>query len=122
MASKFNYTNMSEMAARLLNRFGGTTKITITYSTSEVFNVATQTNAKVTGTFTGWGVVVPFNTSETDGTTVKESDLKLIIEKTSRVPAIDDVATFKGIDYRIMDVENKTPGGEDIVYVFQLRL
>lgn len=122
MSTKFDYNKMVSLASRLLEKFGGSSEITITYATSEVFDVASQTNTKVTDTFSGWGVVVPFDKSEIDGETIQANDLRLFIEKTNRVPEIDNVVTFKGVDYRIMEVESKTPGGEDIMYICQLRL
>lgn len=122
MISKFDYNKMATVASNLLNRFGGANQITIEYPTGEAFDVATQTNVKTTDTFTGWGVIVPFQKTEIDGELIEAQDLRLILEKTSRVPEIDNVVTFKGQEYRIMGVEPKTPGGIDIVYFCQLRI
>lgn len=116
----FNYAGMQATALNLLTKFG--TDVTITYTTSETYTVATQTNAKVTSTFTGIGVVVPFDKTEIDGQTIEQNDLKLIMNNTSRAPAIDNVVTWESIDYRIMEVELKAPGGDNIVYVCRLRL
>lgn len=117
----FNYQKMVDTASSLLTKFGDT--VTVTYATSTSYDVATQTYTKsATSTFTGQGVVVPFNKSEIDGETIQAQDLRLILEKTSREPAIDDVVTWQGSDYRIMSVEIASPGGVDIVYFCQLRV
>jgi hypothetical protein len=118
----FDYNKMVSLADRLLEYFGGASKLTITYATSEVYNVATQTNVKVTSTYEAWGVVNPYDKTEIDGETIQQDDLRLFLQKSTQEPSIDDVVTFKGKDYRIMEVESRSPGGEDILYVCQLRL
>ena len=118
----FNYNNMQATAAQLLEKFGGASERTITYATSETFNVATQTNAKVESTFTGWGVVNQYDQSEIDGETIQQGDLRLVLEKTSQRPVIDNTVLIDGDDYRIVDVSISSPGGIDLVYFCQLRL
>lgn len=116
----FDYNKFVSMARRLLEKFG--TTATFTYATSESFNTTTMANTKTTSTFTGNAVVVPFNKIEMDGETIQQQDLRLVVEKTSIVPAVDNTVTWNSVDYRIMNVEIISPGQVDVVYICQLRV
>ena len=125
--AKFDYSKMKDLASRLLDDFGGSTKITITYSSANTFDVATQTNTVTESTFDVWGVVVPFNQgelkiSQRESESVLSTDLKMFVEVTSRAPEVGDSALYKSKTYRIMNVETKSPGGVDLMYVCQLRI
>ncbi len=114
------YDNMVATAARLLSKFGQT--VTITYSTSETYTIATQTNAKITSTFTGKAVVNQFDTSEVDNESILATDMRMILEQTSRAPEVDNTVTVGSVVYRLLNVTTISPGGTDIVYICQLRI
>ena len=115
-----DYTKFVNMATRLLTKFGK--QVTITYTTSETYSTTTLTNTKVTSTFTGQAVVVPFNKTEKDQETIQQEVLTLVLNQTSQAPQIDNVVTWEGVDYRVMTVEVVSPGGVDVVYICTLEV
>lgn len=118
----FDYTTMQSVASELLEYFGGASERTITYDTGGSFNSTTQTFTKSTSTFTGWGVVSQYDQDEVDGVTILSSDLRLVLQKTSRRPEVDNTVSIDGDDYRIKAVEVSNPGGVDLLYICQVGL
>lgn len=116
----FDYDAITSTASTLLKNFGQT--ITVTYSTSESYDVKQQKNVKNTNTFTGFGVLTTFKTTEIDGENIKSSDIKLILQSTDIAPKIGNVVTADSIDYRVVNVNPKNPAGTTIVYECQLRI
>lgn len=118
----FDYDAMQGVADELLEFFGGASQRTITYTTSETYNTTTLENVRAESTFTGWGVVTQYTQDEIDGTTIQRGDLKLVLQKTSRRPEVDNTVAIDGDDYRIISVDVVDPGGVDLVYKCQIRL
>jgi hypothetical protein len=126
MGTNTFYNEMQTVADDLLNEFGGTTKVTLKQKSSESFDVATQTNTYVetAGNETAWGIVNQYNVNEIDGTLIESNDLRLVLSAkdiTSK-PTTDNTVVWQGVSYRVMNVDNKSPGGVDIVYILQLRV
>ena len=113
-------TNARAAAVKLLTKFGQT--VTFTYATSETFTIATQTNAKGTSTFTGKAVSTNYTKTEIDGESVLQGDIRLLVENTSVVPAIDNTVVIDSIIYRLMNVESINPNGSNIMYICQIRI
>lgn len=116
------YSSTTATAAKLLLKFGQS--ITLTFETGGTIDPATGvvTTAKTVTTVTGNGAPIKFKNREVDGTVVKSSDVKLILESVSPPPTQDWRATIKGVEYRVMEVDPVSPGGIDVIYILQLRV
>ena len=126
MGTNTFYNKMQNTADRLLNKFGGTSKLTLKQKSSESFDTATQTNTYVenVGNETAWGVVTQYDSTEVDGALIKQEDLRLTMsaKDITSNPTTDNTVDWQGVEYRVMSVETKSPGGVDLVYVCQLRV
>lgn len=107
-------------AVKLLTKFGKTR--TFTYSTSDTYTTATQTNAKTPATFTGKAVSTNYVKTEIDGTSIQQGDIRLLVENTTVAPTTDSTVVIDTITYRLMNVENISPNGSNIMYICQLRI
>jgi hypothetical protein len=127
MGTNTFYNKMRDKVAdKLLNKFGGTTKVTLKQKSSISFDTATQTNTydEDADDQTAWGVVNQFNANEVDGTLIKQDDLRLVMSAVdiTTKPTTDDSIVWQGVNYRVMNVDSKSPGGVDIVYICQIRV
>jgi hypothetical protein len=113
-------TNARAAAVKLLTKFGQT--VTFTYSSSETYTIATQTNAKTPATFTGKAVSTNYIKTEIDGSSIQQGDIRLLVENTTVAPVTDNTVVIDTITYRVMDVESINPNGSNIMYICQLRI
>ena len=116
------YSNLTATAAKLLLKFGQS--ITLTFETGGTIDPATGivTTPKTITSVTGNGAVSKFSRMEIDGTVVKSSDVKLILESVSTPPTPDWRATIQSVEYRVMNVSPISPSGIDVIYILQLRV
>lgn len=83
-----------------------------------------QTGDMGASTFTTFsGKVQPdqFMANEVDGTVIRRTDTKLLVNKTDTKPLIGDAVTFSGDTYRVVSVSSLIAQGSDIIYILAVR-
>ena len=111
-----------DTATTLLAKFGEA--VSLTYETDEVRNPATGevTTPASENVVPGFGYPSRFQNAEVDGTVIKRSDTRLILNKVDEEPAQGWRAHVQGKAFRVMDVQPITKSGADVVYICQLRV
>ena len=111
-----------DTATTLLAKFGEA--VSLTYETDEVRNPATGeiTTPASENVVSGFGYPSRFQNAEVDGTVIKRSDTRLILNKVDEAPEQGWRAQVQGKAFRVMDVQPITKSGADVVYICQLRV
>ena len=111
-----------DTATTLLAKFGEA--VSLTYETDEVRNPATGevTTPASENVVPGFGYPSRFQNAEVDGTVIKRSDTRLILNKVSEEPLQGWRAQVQGKTFRVMDVQPITKSGADVIYICQLRV
>ena len=114
--------SIADTATTLLAKFGEA--VALTYETDEVRNPATGqiTTPATENEVPGVGYPSRYQNAEVDGTVVKRSDTRLVLNKVSRRPEQGWRAEVQGKTFRVMDVQPITKSGADVVYICQLRV
>ena len=114
--------SIADTATSLLTKLGEA--VALTYETDEVRNPATGqiTTPATENEVPGVGYPSRFTNAEVDGTVVKRSDTRLILNKVSEEPAQGWRAQVQGKTFRVMDVQPITRSGLDVIYICQLRV
>ena len=113
---------IADTATTLLAKFGEA--VSLTYETNEVRNPATGeiTTPATENVVPGFGYPSRFQNAEVDGTVIKRSDTRLILNKVDEEPAQGWRAQVQGKTFRVMDVQPITQSGADVIYICQLRV
>ena len=114
--------SIADTATTLLAKFGEA--VALTYETDEVRNPATGqiTTPATENEVPGVGYPSRYQNAEVDGTVVKRSDTRLVLNKVSRRPEQGWRAAVQGKTFRVMDVQPITKSGAAVVYICQLRV
>jgi hypothetical protein len=114
--------SITNTATSLLSKFGEV--VTLVYETDEVRNPATGeiTTPATENEVPGVGYPSRFTNAEVDGTVVRRSDTRLILNKVTQEPAQGWRAQVQGKTFRVMDVQPITRSGLDVIYICQLRV
>jgi len=114
--------SIADTATSLLTKFGEA--VALTYETDEVRNPATGeiTTPATENVVPGFGYPSRFQNAEVDGTVIKRSDTRLVLNKVSRRPEQGWSAQVQGKTFRVMDVQPITKSGADVIYICQLRV
>jgi len=114
--------SIADTATMLLAKFGEA--VALTYETDEVRNPATGeiTTPATENEVQGVGYPSRFTNAEVDGTVVRRSDTRLILNKVSEEPLQGWRAQVQGKTFRVMDVQPITRSGLDVIYICQLRV
>ena len=114
--------SITDTATTLLTKFGEA--VTLTYETNEVRNPATGeiTTPATQNQVSGVGYPSRYQNAEVDGTVVRRSDTRLILNKVREEPAQGWRAQVQGKTFRVMDVQPITRSGLDVIYICQLRV
>jgi hypothetical protein len=113
---------IADTATKLITEFGEA--VSLTYETDEVRDPATGaiiTPATV-NVVPGVGYPSRYQNAEVDGTVVRRSDTRLILNKVDEEPAQGWRAQVQGKTFRVMDVQPITKSGADVIYICQLRV
>jgi hypothetical protein len=119
------YDRMKSVMDRLTAapKFGVQDVLTISIpATSEPYNVA---NGSVSGSptvLTIQGIDGRYNSHETDGTIIRQDDVKLITPRLTTTPTVGSEVTLHSKKYRVMNVKKIVVQGQDIGYHLQLRV
>ena len=113
--------SIADTATTLLAKFGEA--VSLTYETDEVRNPATGevTTPASENVVPGFGYPSRFQNAEIDGTVIKRSDTRLILNKVDEEPEQGWRAQVQGKTFRVMDVQPITKSGADVIYICQLR-
>ena len=116
------YSGLTATAAKLLLKYGQS--VVLKYETGGTIDPATGvvTVPATQETVSGYGVASRYKNAEVDGTLIKSSDQRLVLEKVSSAPQAGWKAQVSGKEYKVMDSMPVSPGGEDVIYICQLRL
>lgn len=113
--------NLTGVGTSLLTKFGEV--VSFTNSVQGVYDVSTgTTGAPVVTVYTGFGFPTSFSAVEIDPGMVLSSDVKLIVNKTSQPPTVDDTVAFSNKTYRVLGVQEIKAQGADIIYILQVRI
>ena len=114
--------SIADTATSLLTKLGEA--VALTYETNEVRNPATGeiTTPATQNQVSGFGYPSRYQNAEVDGTVIKRSDTRLVLNKVSRRPEQGWRAQVQGKTFRVMDVQPITKSGADVIYIFQLRV
>lgn len=116
MARKFDYSRAKDIAYDLIERFG--TKLTYSRDTGETYDPSSGTVTSTTESYTADTVWLDYSKEEVDETIVLRGDARLLVAGTVKV---DDRVSFKGSDWRIVDVNPLEPGGVELYTEAQAR-
>ena len=114
--------SIADTATSLLTKFGEA--VALTYETDEVRSPATGeiTTPATENEVSGFGYPSRYQNAEVDGTVIKRSDTRLVLNKVSRRPEQGWRAAVQGKTFRVMDVQPITKSGAYVVYNCQLRV
>jgi len=113
------YDNLQKTATRLLTSKGQ--KVTFTRLVETSFNSGTGEKTTSDFVYSGYGAAFDYKASEIDGSVIQRGDIRLMLEKTTLAPKIDDSAKIDTVNYRIMDVIKSSPAGTVTHYTCRLR-
>lgn len=114
------YDGLKATASALLKDKGQL--LTFTRKVTASFDPATGIETPDTSiTFTGYGAAFDYNSSQIDGTLVKNGDIRLMFEATDTAPEEEDTTVIEGITYTVKDVNKSSPAGTVLKYELQLR-
>jgi len=114
------YTGLVSVARNLIKSKGAL--ISFTRESNDSFDPATGATSGSTASYTAYGITLNYNKSEINGTTVLQSDIKLIMEGIASEPLAGDLAVIDGAIYRCLAVKPTKPAGTSVIYEVQLRL
>ena len=114
--------SIANTGTKLLAEFGEA--VSLTYETDEVRNPATGevTTPASENVVSGFGYPSRFQNAEVDGTAIKRSDTRLILNKVDEAPEQGWRAQVQGKPFRVRDVQPITKSGADVIYICQLRV
>lgn len=116
-----DYTTIATGAQSAIEDAG--TPITVTRSTVASFDPSlgyTVPGADIVAS--GYGVQTSYRARDIDGTVIQRGDMRLLIGPgLSIVPEVGDVVTVDSVTWYIVNVENLTPAGTDLLYTCQVR-
>ena len=117
------YTNLQNTAGRLLKTYGAS--FSFSFSNQSAYDPAqSSATSSLPSVFQLKGIVANYKKIEIDGTSVKDTDLKLICEHGStdlNRPAINKTVNVYGAEYQILGVKEINPAGTPMYYECQLR-
>ena len=105
----------------VLLEFGETTPLSFTRTDVSTYDSNTQTYSGPVTTYTADSVPIDYKTNEIDGSTVKVGDNRVLINRPSVEPDINDRVLFRGNTYRIMSIERYGANSVNVVFILQLR-
>jgi len=111
---------LTSTALALLTKFGQDG--TFTREAEGEYNPITgEVGPATITTFSGKVQPDQFQNNEIDGTVIKRTDTKLIVNKTDTIPMTGDKVAFGGSTYRVVMVNKVIAQGADIIYILGVR-
>lgn len=116
-----NYTSLQNTAYNLLKANGQA--ITFSYTSGEDVDPATGvvSDAGSSVTVTGYGAATKYKNMEIDGEAINASDLRLICDNVATKPEQGWNVYVNSGNWRVMNVEEISPAGTNVIYICQLR-
>jgi len=114
-----DYAALQNTASGLLSNNGQS--LSFGRETSSSFNPVTGVDTTSSSTYTGYGAGFDYIKAEIDGEVIQRGDVRLILEATTTAPLIGDTVTYNGSVYRVMNVDEVSPGGTVVIYKLQIR-
>lgn len=115
-----DYVRLSQSAERLLRRAGRA--CTLTKRAKGTYDASSSRAAQgAPEHFPITCVTLEFNAREVDGTMILAGDLRAYTISKEAVPAVGDMVTIDGKQWRIEDPRPLNPGGVTLLYDLQLR-
>lgn len=114
-------SEMEVIARALLTELGES--VTFTRGEQGTYDVTTgETSPSASSPYSGYAAPTNYSKYDIANNLAEQNDVKLYVEKTSRVPAVGDYCTLRDTDYRVMDVKRVGCNGADIIFICQLRV
>lgn len=115
----FDYAALASKSAALLSKFGrDVTRRRVTRGAYDTSQGSAANAGQADATFKG--ALLDFGTREVDGTLVKSTDKKLLLEA-SGAPLASDTFLVGGLEYAVVSVKEISPAGTPVLYEVQLR-
>lgn len=113
-------SNLRKVAKNLLDNFGETATFN-----RELVTGYDPTTSSVTGTtlYSFEADVYPssYINNEIDGVTITTEDTRLIVDA-YQMPEVNDTVTFNSTTYRVLNVQQISAQGADVLYICQVRV
>jgi hypothetical protein len=116
-------TTMIALARKQLEDKGRA--VTLQRVTEGAYDVTDGTvGAATTVNYSAYGLPDGYNSLEVDGTSIRNSDVKLWLSTptTGEVPAVGDTATIDSVVHRIVNVGKIVSQGYNLIYELQCRI
>jgi hypothetical protein len=116
-------TNMIALARKQLEAYGRT--VNLVRVTEGAYSVSDGTvGAATTVNYSAYGLPDGYNAFEIDGTSIRNSDVKLWLSTptTGEVPTVGDTATIDSVVHRIVNVGKIVSQGYNLIYELQCRI
>ena len=116
-----NYTSLQEKALNLLKANGQA--ITFSYTSGEDIDPATGvvSDSGTTVSVAGFVAATKYRNIEIDGEAIHASDLRLICDNVATKPEQGWNIYINSGTWRVMDVQEISPAGINIIYICKLR-
>ena len=116
-----NYASLQKTAFNLLKANGQA--ITFSYTSGADIDPATGivSDAGTSVNVTGYGAATKYKNMEIDGEAIQASDMRLICDNVATKPEQGWNVYVNSGNWRVMDVEEISPAGTNVIYICQLR-
>ena len=114
------YSEAASVADELIREYGQA--VTLTTTSSSVYDPATGTATSVTSTQAAQAVVFPRGAKDVDGTLIKQGDQKLLLSMVGvTAPQLDDTVTIGATTYTITFIKLLAPAGINVLCECNIR-
>jgi len=113
----YNYTPLTESAARIITKFGK--EYTFTRTTKGAYDPATGTTSDTTSTFTGYACLFNYSDSDLSDNTILQGDRRMLAE--SKTFEVGDTVAVGSDTFRIISISDVGPGGSVVASNLQIR-
>lgn len=111
-------SRMAATSSRLLTKYGSA--VTVTRTTTGTYNPASGDVISTVTTYTGVGNSDTYSKFEIDNINILNTDIKFLFYSDT-APIVNDVVSYNGVSYRVLDVGIDIAQGTNILYTLQLR-
>lgn len=112
------YSNLAATALRMLEKFGQ--DVVRMRPTAAAYDTSTSAAAVTTASATFRAAVLDYGTDEVDGTLVKATDKRMIVEAAA-LPQAKDLFTIGGVQYSAIKCREINPAGTPVAHEVQIR-
>jgi len=113
--------DLEALATELITEYGQSCSFSRT-SGGTFDPTAGENTGASTSTWTGVCVPEDYKRYEINETTIKENDIKLLVNKTDTEPKAGDTVTVSTVVYRVIEAKKQVLNGANVMYELQVRI